>query len=83
MAYTTIKDNVIILNKESWKGIKRYANYKFDGSDDLFEACWRQYRGYLTGGIDDPKDMRDIMEWLDQIAAEKVNNPRSRFYIYG
>jgi hypothetical protein len=55
----------------------------FEGSPALFTACWRQYRVFLRGDIDDPTCDDDVMDWLDQIAAERVNTPASRFYIYG
>lgn len=60
-----------------------YYRTLFDGSDRLFAACWRQYREYLNGGIDDPSCDADVIDWLDALASEKVNNPRSTFYIYG
>jgi len=56
---------------------------KFDGSHRLFESCWRQYMTWIKGAIDPPECEQDVSDWLDQIAAEKVNNPRSQFYIYG
>ena len=54
----------------------------FHGSTELFTACWRQYRVFLRGDIDDPTCDDDVMDWLDALAAEKVNTP-GRFYIYG
>jgi hypothetical protein len=62
---------------------KKEAKRNFNGSNRLFEACWRTYRGYLNGGIDNPKDQGTVDAWLKEIAAEKVNNPKSSFYIYG
>lgn len=55
----------------------------FYGSTRLFNACWRQYREYLNGSIDEPTSDADVVGWLEQIAADKVNDPKSRFYIYG
>ena len=64
------------------KPAKEY--YKdFDGSPALFRACWNTYKGYLLGSIDSPKCDMDVTDWLETIASEKVNNPRSVFYIYG
>jgi len=64
--------------------IKRAARRSFEGSPDLFDACWRQLLQWVRqGAIDDPPDQSDVDDWLEQIAAEKVNNPRSRFHIYG
>ena len=81
--YTTIKGNQVPLTSKIWRGIRRVAGKRFDGSQNLFNACWRQYRGFVNGGTDDPENIDDVMNWLDQIASEKVNNPSSVFYIYG
>ena len=52
----------------------------FDGSRALFDACWRQMkREVYTSSM--PAD--EIAAWLESFAAERVNNPKSRFYIYG
>lgn len=76
-------DNYIIEAGMSYAKIKKLARINFDGSQELFNACWRQYMTWLNGAIDDPKALSDVINWLDQIASEKVNNPKSRFYIYG
>lgn len=60
-----------------------YYAKQFDGSWDLFASCWKQYRLWLNGAIDDPQSDAGVMGWLDQIAAEKVNNPRSRYFVTG
>ena len=62
---------------------KNYYRKEFDGSSRLFNACWRQYIGYLRVAIDDPTCDMDVDDWLENIASEKVNNSRSVFYIYG
>ena len=56
---------------------------KFDGSDALFSACWRQYRRLLASDIDNPTCDDDVLQWLDELASERVNDGRSPFYIYG
>ncbi len=62
--------------------VKRTARAHFDGSPDLFNACWRELCRTIQHGTDlDTQD--DVDQWLEQLAAERVNNPRSRFYIYG
>lgn len=64
--------------------VDRAASAKnFDGGAALFASCWRTYLGYLRGAIDYPSSQSDVDGWLEQIASEKVNNPRSKFYIYG
>lgn len=68
---------------EITKQVKADARKSFDGSQALFNACWNQYLAWLRGAIDSPDDQGDVDNWLDQIASEKVNNPRSKFYIYG
>ena len=62
---------------------KALAHRQFNGSQALFDACWNQYKRWLSGAIDDPDTIDDILGWLDSIAAEKVNNPKSKFHIYG
>jgi len=65
------------------KKARKASRENFEGSNSLFSACWRQYLGYLHGATDNPESQDDIDSWLDSIASEKVNNPRSTFYIYG
>jgi len=62
---------------------KQAARKNFDGNETLFESCWRQYRQYLRGSINNPTCQDDVDQWLDSIASEKVNNPKSPFYIHG
>jgi len=81
--YTTTKGTQWELTPKAWKAIKKCAAKRFDGSGALFDACWNQYKQWLNGAIDSPENISDVMNWLDNIASEKVNNPRSRFYIYG
>ena len=65
--------------------IKPRHHYRptFDGSDRLFAACWETYRTMLQNSIDYPQDDEDVMRWLDTIAADKVNNSASSFWMYG
>ena len=81
--YTTTKGNALELNRSNWLKIRKCAMKRFDGSENLFDACWREYRGYVRSAIDNPESISDVMDWLDRIAAEKVNNPKSSFYMYG
>lgn len=81
--YTTTKGKQLPLNPKLWRGIKIVANKKFDGSQALFDACWRKYRGFVNGATDDPQSILDVMNWLDSIASELVNDSSSRFYIRG
>jgi len=52
---------------------------KFDGSDKLFSHCW----SFFWKEFDAPYDFEQLTETLDSIAAARVNNPRSSFYIHG
>jgi len=66
--------------------LKRKAHYQAffpDESPRLFNAAWRQYLYLLRGSIDDPIDDTNVVEWLTTIMAEKVNNPKSTFYLWG
>ena len=65
--------------------LKTKAGYrdKFDGSERLFNACWREYRRLLASDIDNPQSDADVMDWLEELASERVNSGRSPFYIYG
>jgi hypothetical protein len=63
--------------------VRKRAMKNFEGSVDLFDACWRTYLRDILPGTDDPKCLDDVMNWLEQIASEKVNDSKSRFYIYG
>ena len=54
-----------------------------DCREKLFNYAWKKYRYYLQGSIDNPKTETDIVNWIDTIISEIVNNPRSKFHIYG
>ena len=60
-----------------------YEKYFGDCSEKLFDYAWKKYRYYLQGSIDNPKTEADIVDWLEAIISETVNNPRSKFHIYG
>lgn len=63
--------------------MKKKCRRKFDGSNELFEACWRKYVKY-RGGIDtDTTKVDEVLGVLETLAAEMVNNPKSRHYMYG
>lgn len=58
---------------------KCYFKKQFNGSNRLFEYCWKKMLQDLQylGCID------SISDALEAYAGEAVNNPRSSFYIYG
>ena len=61
----------------------RYYRSRVRMSERLFRACWSQYRRWLAGAIDDPKRDEDVIGWLNSIAAERVNNSQSTFFLRG
>jgi hypothetical protein len=65
--------------------IKPAAFYRtqFAGSPALFSACWREYRRLLSSDIDNPRCDSDVLDWLDTLAADRVNDGGSEFFIYG
>lgn len=57
---------------------KRDYRAEFDGSNRLFEACWRRYlraRRFL--------EIDDVSTFLDYTAGLLVNDENSSFYITG
>lgn len=60
-----------------------HETYFKDCRKNLFNYAWKKYRHYLNGYIDGPKTEKDIVDWLESIISEIVNNPRSKFHIYG
>jgi len=52
-------------------------------SKRLFNACYAQLRQWMRQGAIDTPDLSEAQGWMDQIISERVNNPRSSFYIYG
>jgi hypothetical protein len=62
---------------------RRHYRPTFGGSDRLFAACWQTYRIMLQESIDYPQDDEAVIEWLDTIAADKVNDDTSSFWMYG
>ena len=66
------------MKEKAWKKAQFWTD--FDGSEALFNACWRQLKKEVyTSSM--PAD--EVAAWLEAFAAERVNNPRSKFYIYG
>jgi hypothetical protein len=72
--------------RERWKSIswskKDYAK-GFDGSIDLFNACWRKLLAYSKGSGVDFNENLEVERLLEEFASELVNDSSSRFYIYG
>lgn len=56
---------------------KDFARH-FEGSRALFEYCWRRFLQVRLN-----IEPEYITDFLDDTAAEAVNNEKSRFYIYG
>lgn len=63
---------------------KETREYHEDMSTRFFDACWNVYTRRVTcGAVDAPCCASDAIDAIEAIAEEKVNNPRSQFYIYG
>jgi hypothetical protein len=50
-------------------------------SPSLFNACWREVMKFARQG--DIMDYQHLKTTYNTIASYKVNNPRSKFYLYG
>jgi uncharacterized protein YfkK (UPF0435 family) len=73
-----------IKNKLSPKevtALKKRLKQDVRDSDALFEACWREVMVFAKES--DIYDYNHLKELYNSVASQKVNNPRSRFYIYG
>ena len=83
--YVTIKGKLYYhpLRPKLWRGIKRLAQQRFEGSPKLFTSCWKVYKGWLAQEVNSPGCIGDVLKDLDQIASKKVNNSRSLFYMHG
>lgn len=62
---------------------KKEARKKFEGSNNLFDVCWKDMLSLIRDGMEEPESEEETMRVLDDIASQKVNSPRSKFYIYG
>jgi hypothetical protein len=72
--------------KERWKSIRMTKEdywKSFEGSRDLFDECWKMLRCEAKHTEIDFNENLDIEQRLENFASDKVNDPRSRFYIYG
>ena len=74
-----IKDNG---KNSSWsrKDFERH----FEGSQGLFNYCWRKWREYVrASGNGVTTAAEDVLMFLNDVASEQVNNPKSKYYLYG
>ena len=63
--------------------MKKKCKRIFNGSNALFVACWRKYLKYRFSLDIDTTNVDEVSEVLETFAAEMVNNPKSKYYIYG
>lgn len=63
---------------EKWE---EYYGRSF-GSKALKRACWRKLLSYMRDGMEIYSNP-EVFATLEAIAREKVNDPRSKFYITG
>lgn len=72
--------------KKRWKTVScKKADYakSFDGTVELFEACWRMLLAYSKGSEVEWNDKAEVDERLEEFASQLVNDSSSRFWIYG
>ena len=60
-------------------GRKAEAKKNFNGSERMFEACWRQLTDLEHQGL----VVAEVDETLSSFASERVNDEKSPFYMYG
>ena len=69
------------LSPKEVTALKKQLKQDVRDSDALFEACWREVMIFAKQS--DIYDNNHLKELYNSIVSQKVNNPRSRFYIYG
>jgi hypothetical protein len=52
----------------------------FDGSERLFNTCWREYTDYVKAN---GKPAMAVRDFINDCAKARVNNPHSSFYMLG
>ena len=57
---------------------KKECKAEFEGSDELFEACWRKIGKFIREG-----DIENPHIALEAQASEFVNDSSSRFFVRG
>jgi hypothetical protein len=61
--------------------LKTRLKKSVNDSPALFEACWREVLKFANQG--DISDYQHLKDLYNSIASYKVNNQRSKFYMYG
>jgi hypothetical protein len=61
---------------------KAEARKRFDGSERLFNACWRELN-WFERNSDTLRDGPEVEAFLHDAASRRVNNSGSGFYLYG
>ena len=57
---------------------KKFREQNKTDSESLFNAAWRVILNFEKGS-----EIDDLQGLYDTIVSEKVNDPKSKFYIYG
>ena len=82
--FLTTKEALEDAQQDSYKIEKKsYYGRLFDGSERLFNNCWREFLTVINNGLTTFNDDNDVLRVLDEIASTRVNNPKSKFYMYG
>ena len=61
---------------------KAEARKRFDGSERLFNACWRELN-WFERNANALRDGAEVAAYLYAAASRRVNNERSSFWLYG
>jgi len=61
--------------------MKSRLKKKYNDTDRLFNSAWREVLYFARNS--EIRDFEELCAIYEQITSQKVNNPRSSFYIYG
>jgi len=69
------------LSKSEVTALKSKLRKAVGDKPALFESCWREVMKFANQG--DIVDYQHLKDLYNSIASYKVNNSRSKFYMYG
>jgi len=69
------------LSKSEVSRLKSKLRKAVGDSPALFDSCWREVMKFANQG--DIYSYQHLKDLYNQVASYKVNNPRSKFYMYG
>ena len=70
------------LEEKEKAGTAKKSDYfaAFDGSEGLFNVCWREYTDWSR--VNGEAGL-DVLDFIEEVASARVNNPRSVYYLRG